>query len=80
MSTFLEEKLATPERVQNERAQARAEQLWDRRGCEQFNPRTTERVHVLQQITGRVEIWRRVGGPGGKDTVYELVEEREVLP
>lgn len=83
MSTYLDEKLAEPERVKNTRAQARLDQLLVRRGApdpsEITDPPGVLEVHPIAR-PGVVEVWYRIGGTGGLKTLYELDHEREVLP
>jgi hypothetical protein len=44
-------------------------------GCEPFDPKKVELVFVRGLGTGRTELWKRIGGPGGVDTVYEFRDE-----
>lgn len=78
------EKLAPPERVRNDRAQATLEQLLARRGApepEKINTRDTPRtIEVYPVLRAAVEVWVRVGGGAGLGTIYEFDHEREILP
>ncbi len=74
MSTSLEEKLETPVRPDGTRARAKAHQLEARWGCKGLDAKKPPLFVLVKQMNGTTEYWKRIGGPGGKDTLYELAE------